>query len=181
LQELASPTSQKSAFEAMSTLQLAVAHDFDDDRSIGDFAGDDDFKEEIFSARVVQIVMDVSQDKEKYPPCFYHPTCSVLFFLCSNNTDLATTFVANGGVEFLLERLETFSSNQFLLITVFALYKAVIESLDENESAAFAGMTLGKLVDVFQLNFETQDERFYHHYCSVVGSSFDPGHEVSNN
>jgi hypothetical protein len=79
---------------------------------LGDFVGDDDFKEEIFSARVIQVVMDVSQDKEEFPPRFYHLACSVLYDLCRNNIELATTCVANGGVEFLLETLEAFSSNR---------------------------------------------------------------------
>lgn len=131
---------------------------------IGDFVGDDDFKEEIFYARVVQLLMNVSQDKEEYPAYFYHSVNSVLYCICSNSTDLATTFVANGGVEFLLERLETFSSDQFLLLVIaghmcFAVYKNVIENLDENQSVAFAGMALAKLEWMsFEINFETRDD-----------------------
>jgi hypothetical protein len=182
LQELDHPTSQMSACEAMRTLHQAVVHGFDDDDgSIGDFVGDNDFKEEIFSDRVIQVVMDVSQDKEKYTLTFHHLAYAVLYSLCSDSTELATTFVTNGGVEFLLECLETFSSDQFLLVTCFAVYLAVIESLDDNESAAFVGMTLEKLVDVFELNSETQDEKFYMHYCTAVGSSFGPGNEVNFN
>jgi hypothetical protein len=181
LQELDHPSCKMSACEAMNTLRRAVVADFDEDDFIGAFVGDDDFKEEIFSARVIQVVMDVSQEKEEYPPSFYHFAYSVLYLLCSDSTELATTFMANGGVAFLLESLETFSSDQFLLVTCFALYKGVIESLDTNESVAFTGMTLGKLVDVFQLNLETQNGYFYQHYCIAVGSNFGPGCEVSNN
>jgi hypothetical protein len=75
---------------------------------------------------------------------------------------------------------DTFSSDQFLLIACFAVYGAAIEDLDKKESTAFLGMTLGKVVDVFQLNFETQDVFFYRHYCFAVGSSFGPGREVNN-
>jgi hypothetical protein len=63
LQELDNPTIPMSTYEAMYVLQQTLCEDFDDDDSIGDFVGDDDFKEEIFSARVIQVVMDVSQDK----------------------------------------------------------------------------------------------------------------------
>ena len=146
LQELDHPTSQMGAFKAMSMLLQTVCHDFDYYGSSGDFSGDDDFKEEIFSARVIQVVMDVSHDKEEYPPLFYPSAYSILYILCRNDTELATTFVTNGGVEFLLECLETSSSDQVHLITCITLYKAVIKNLDTNESAAFVGMTLEKLV-----------------------------------
>jgi hypothetical protein len=181
LQELESPAFTLSAYEAMLTLHQAIFHDFDDDDFIlCAFVGDDDFKEEIFSARVIQVVMDVSQDKEEYPPHFYHLAYSVLYLLCSDSTDLATILVTNGGVDFLLECLETFSSDHFLLITCFAIYIGVIESLDEIDRVPFVGMTLGKLVEVFQLNFESQDGYFYRHYCNAIGISFGPGCEVNN-
>jgi hypothetical protein len=45
----------------------------------------------------------------------------------------------------------------------------------------FAVMTFGKLVDVFELNIETQDEEFYFHCCLAVASSFRPGFYVNNN
>jgi hypothetical protein len=181
LQELDHPTCKMSTYAAMSILHLTVCHDFNDYGSIGDFSGDDDFKEEIFSARVIQVVMDASQDKEEYPPGFYHSARLVFYFLCSNNTELATTFVANGGVAFLLECLEAFSSDQYLLISCFGVHSTVIESLGEDESTTFVGMTLEKVVDVFELNFETQNEQFYRHYCFFVGSSFRPGRRVNNN
>jgi hypothetical protein len=155
LQELGHPTCKMSTCEAMRTLHTTVSCSFRHDHGahgcvgVGDFAGDDDFKEEIFSARVVQVVMDVSRDKEKYPWLFYQLASNILSLLCCENAELANAFVANGGVEFLLEYLETFSSDEFLLMTCFAIYKGIIESLDTNESVAFAGMTLEKLVDVF--------------------------------
>jgi hypothetical protein len=176
LQELESPSSERSAYEAMETLYKAVIRDFDDDpsESIGDFVGDDDFKEEIFSARVVQVVMDVSQDKNAYPPNFYHLSCCALHSLCCDNVELANAFLAHDGDAFLLESLEAFSSDQFLLTSCFTVHNAVIESLDEIESAAFAGMTLGKLVDVFELNLETADAKFYQHYCLAVSIGLGP-------
>jgi hypothetical protein len=176
LQELGDPTSKMSTWEAMETLRTEACLDFFDlDGSIGDFVGDDDFKEEIFSARVIQVLITVAQDKKAYPPKFYRSGIILLYFFCSDNTEFATTFAANGGVEFLLETLEAFSSNQPLLDTCFLVYRAVIESLDENESAAFAGMTLGKLVDVFELNYETADEEFYKNYCVALGNNLKPG------
>jgi hypothetical protein len=181
LQELGHPTCKTSTIKAMETLHHALGRDFDEDDFIGDFVGDDDFKEEIFSARVIQVVMEVSQDKEEYTLNFHHQACGILFNLCGNSTELATTFVTNGGVEFLLECLETFSLDQFLLITCFAVYMNVNLTLDRNESVAFAGRTLEKLVDAFELNFETQTGHFYHHYCIAVGSSFGPGCQVSHN
>jgi hypothetical protein len=166
LQELDHPTSDLNAFVAMCMLHRAA------------FSGDDDFKEEIFSARVIQVVMDVSRDRKAYHPRFYHIAYSILINLCSNNTELTTTFVANGGVEFLLECLETFSSDQFLLGVCFTLHRVVAESLDEKDSAAFAGMTLEKLVDAFELNYRTADGMLYQHYCVTVAHSFSPGREV---
>jgi hypothetical protein len=77
-----------------------------------------------------------------------------------------------------LEALEDFSSNQYLLIFCFAVCKAVIKSLDKNESVAFAGITLEKLVDVFQLNVDTADEELYVNYCyaaSMSSMSLPPG------
>jgi hypothetical protein len=182
LQELVHRTCKTSTIEGMETIHRALCHDFgDEDGSTGAFAGDDDFKEEIFSARVIHIIMDASQDKEEYPPKFYHLAWSTLNFLCQN-AELPNAFVSNGGVEFLLEYLETFSSDQFLLATCFRVYNDIIESLDTNESVAFAGMTLGKLVDVFQLNIETHDENLYCQYCIAIGSTFGPGcREVSHN
>jgi hypothetical protein len=182
LQELESPSSQLIDYEALRTLNnIWLSHSFEEfDGSIGDFVGDDDFKEEIVSVRVVQVLITVVQDKKAYPPKFYAATCSALFFLCSDNSELATAFVANGGVEFLLETLEAFSSNQPLLCICFVLHKAVIESLgvNGNESEAFAGMTLEKLVDVFELNYETADEQFYKFYCFSVGHSFGTGFDL---
>jgi hypothetical protein len=51
LQELDHPTCKMSACDAMITLGQAVYDDFGDDGdgSAGEFAGDDDFKEEIFT------------------------------------------------------------------------------------------------------------------------------------
>jgi hypothetical protein len=183
LQELESPASTLSAHEAMKTLHQAVFHDFDDeDGSIGDFAGDDEFKVEIFSARVVQVVMDASpRDKEAFPFNFYHLACSVLFSLCNDNTELANAFVAHDGALFLLEYLEAFSSDQFLLLSCFMLYRAVIESLDDIDKLSFAGMTLGKIVEVFEVNYETSNEYLYEQYCVVVTFSFSPGCKVKNN
>ena len=182
LRELESPTSPLSAYEAMKTLHQAVVHDFnDEDGPIGAFVGDDEFKVEIFAARVIRVVMDVSEDNEAFPPNFYHLACGILSLLCWDNTELSNAFVANSGVEFLLEYLEAFSSDRFLLITCFGLHRAISKSLDDNESAAFKGMTLTKIVDVFELNSETQDEHFYRRYCYSVGSSFGPGREVNNN
>jgi hypothetical protein len=180
LQELDHPTSQISAGEAMSMLLQTICDCFDDDGSIGDFVGDNDFKEEIFSDRVIQVVMDVSQDKEEYPPSFYKAAHVILYSLCSKSTELATTFTANGGVKFLLECLVTFSSDQSLLVTCFAVYNAVIESLGKNESVTFAAMSLAKLVDVFELNYKTAHGMLYRHYCVAVSHSFGPGHEVNN-
>jgi hypothetical protein len=175
LQELGDPTSKMSTWEAMETLRTEACLDFFDlDGSIGDFVGDDDFKEEIFSARVIQVLITVAQDKKAYPPKFYRSGIILLYFFCSDNTEFATTFTANGGVEFLLETLEVFSSHQRVLPTCFALHNAVIDSLDEHESAAFAGMTLGKLVDVFELNLETADAKFYQHYCLAVSIGLGP-------
>jgi hypothetical protein len=43
-------------------------------------------------------------------------------------------------------------------------------------------MTLAKIVDVFELNSKTANEKFYYSYCNVVGMSFSgPGREVNNN
>jgi hypothetical protein len=101
----------------------------------------------------------VSRNKEEYPPGFYHSACGILCIVCSESTELATTFV-DGGVEFFLETLEAFSSDQFILISCFGVHKAVIESLNANESVSLSGMTLEKLLDVVQLNFEIADETF---------------------
>jgi hypothetical protein len=153
----------------MKTLHHAVCNDFNcPDGSIGDFVGDDDFKEEIFSAKVVQVVMDVSQDKEEYPSHFYRLTSNMLSLLCCEKAELANAFVANGGVAFLLEYLETLSSNQMLLRVGFELYRFILHSLNTNEAADFAGMILGKLVDVFELNYETADDFLYCRYCTAV-------------
>jgi hypothetical protein len=104
VRELQNPTSVVSAHEAMETLHHAVCHDFDDlDGSIGAFEGDDNFKEEIFSARVIQVIITVSQDQEEYPLSFYHCAGSILSLLCYSNTELADAFAANGGVEFILD------------------------------------------------------------------------------
>jgi hypothetical protein len=105
------------------------------------------------------------------PSLFYRPTPFILLLLCSESAELASAFVANRGVAFLLEYLETFSSDQVLLRAGFALYRGVIEGLDNNASVAIAGMILGKLVDIFELNIETADEDFYFHYCSAVSMS----------
>jgi hypothetical protein len=147
------------------------------DGSIGDFVGNDDFKEEISSALVVQAVMDVAQDKYSYSPPFYGSACSEIYFLCYKNTELATAFVASSGVEFLLETLEDFTSDQPLLLACFAVHRAVIESLDGSEREHFAGMTLETLLDVAELNFERADEQFYQYYCVAVLNSFGPGLE----
>jgi hypothetical protein len=180
VQELNRPASVMSAHEAMKTLCWAVCLDFDvHGGSIGVFVGDDDFKEEIFSARVIQVIIiyTVSQDKDEYPSNFYHCGCCILYLLCSDNTELADVFVAHDGVEFLLESLEAFSSDQFLLTRCFTIHVSVMGSLSENRSAAFAGMMiLGKLVDVFELNYETANEMLYYQYCVDVGNSlFLPG------
>jgi hypothetical protein len=105
-------------------------------------------------------------------PDFFLLSCSAFSFLCSNNTELATAFVTNGGVEFLLEYLENFCSNQHLVHACFVLHKFVIESLDGIEQSSFAGRTLEHVVDVFVLYYETQDEQFYQHYCFAVANSF---------
>jgi hypothetical protein len=114
LQELGNPTSKRNTFEAMITLirDIWASKSFEEtDGSIGDLVGDDVFKEEIFSARVIQDLITVSQDKDEFPAEFYKSVSYVFFFLCDDNIELSTTFVANGGVEFLLETLEAFSSN----------------------------------------------------------------------
>jgi hypothetical protein len=177
LQELDYPTSIVSTSEAMGILNdVWMGDSFEEiDGSIGDFVGDDDFKEEIFSARVIQAVMDVAQDKISYPPSFYGSAYSVMYFLCCKNTELATIFVANGGVKFLLETLEDFSSDQPLLLACFALHKAIIETLDGNEREYFAAMTLETLLEVAEINSESADEQFYQYYCVAVLNSFRPG------
>jgi hypothetical protein len=177
LGELDFPTSVLRTSEAMSILNdIWMSDSFEEiDGSIGDFVGDDDFKEEIFSARVMRAVMDVAQDKVSYHPLFYGSACSVLYYLCYKNTELATTFVMNGGVEFLLETLDDFSSDQPLLLACFALHKAVIASLDGKERDYFAGLTLEMLLDVAELNFESADEQFYQYYCVAALNSFRPG------
>ncbi len=162
LEELDYPTSISRTVEAMHTLNdIWMSDSFEEiDGSIGDFVGDDDFREEIFSARVIQSVMDVAQDKQSYPPPFYGSACSVLYSLCYKNTELATTFVANGGVDFLLETLEDFPWDQPLLLACFAVHRAVIESIDGGERERFAGLTLETLLDVAALNFDSAGEHF---------------------
>jgi hypothetical protein len=173
VQELSSPTSMLSACEAMLTLSLAVFHDFDDlDGSIGVFEGDDDFKEEIFSARVIQVLITVSQDKEEYPSTFYHAVCSIVSLLCDDNTELANAFVVLDGVEFLLETLDTFSSDQFLLAGCFLASRTIFENLNASESPALMGMLLGKLMAVFEVNYKTANEAFYLEYCLGVARVF---------
>jgi hypothetical protein len=170
VQELSSPASMMSGYEAMKTLHQAVGRDFDNhDGTIGDFVGDDDFKGEIFSARVIQVVITAAKVKEENPPNIYHLAGGILCQLCFDSTELADAFVAHNGGGFLLESLEAFSSDQFLLLTYFALYSAVVASLNENKSAGT--MTLRKLVDVFELNYETADETLYYQYCQCVGNS----------
>jgi hypothetical protein len=116
LQELQNPASTLCAYEAMEKLHRAVRYySYGLDGSIGDFEGDDEFLKEIFSARIVQVVMDVIQGKEEYPPRFYRLACGIVSVLCWDNTELANAFVAHDGVEFLLETLETLSSIQVLL------------------------------------------------------------------
>jgi hypothetical protein len=179
LQELDSPASVISAYEAMETLRQAVFDDFDDH-----FVGDDDFKEEIFSARVIQVVITVAKDTEEYPPKFYHCACGILSLLCLDSTELADAFVAHNGVEFLLESLEAFSSDQHLVMTYFSVHTSVVASLNENDSATFAVMMIQKLVDVFELNYETANEKLYCQYCQCVGTSLfhsDVLHEVTKN
>jgi hypothetical protein len=173
VQELSSPASMLSACEAIDTLFAAVLHEFDDDNEYkGDFMGDDDFKEEIFSARVIQVLITVSQDKEEYPPFFYHHVCSILAIICDHNTELVNAFVALDGVEFLLETLETFSSNQFLLAACFLACRIILENLNASESSALVGMILEKLVEVFELNDKIADENLYYTYCLGVAHSF---------
>jgi hypothetical protein len=115
LQELESPASTLFAYEAMEKLHKAVCYvSYDLDGSIEDFEDDDDeFLKEIFSARIVQVVMDVI--KEEHPPRFYCLACGILSLLCWDDTELAKAFVLHDGAEFLLETLETLSSNQVLL------------------------------------------------------------------
>jgi hypothetical protein len=178
LQELENPDCSLSANAAMETLKQAVGHDFDDTHGfIGDFVGDDDFKEEIFSARVVHVVMDVAKDKAKYPELFYHHACGLLHSLCLDSIERSTAFVAHGGVEFLLEALEASSSDEFLLISCFGLHWGVIGGLSKKESASFAGKTLGKLLDVVELHSKTCDADFYTFSCHSVGICFRPGLE----
>jgi hypothetical protein len=183
LQELDYPTSVLRTSEAMSALNdIWMRDSFEEiDGFIGDFVGDDDFKEEIFSVHVIQAVMDVVQDKKSYPPTFYGSACSVLYYLCCKNTELATIFVENNGVEFLLETLEDFSSNQPLLLACFALHRAIIETLDGKERECFAAMTLEMLLEVAELNSESADEQFYQYYCVAVMNSFRPGLDLRVN
>jgi hypothetical protein len=183
LEELDFPTSISRTSDAMRILNdIWMSGSFEEmDGSIGDFVGDDDFKEEIFSARVIQAVMDVVQDKYSYSSPFYGSACCVLYFLCYKNTELATAFVASSGVEFLLETLEDFTSDQPLLLACFAVHRAVIESLDGSEREYFAGMTLETLLDVAELNFDSADEQFYQYYCVAVLNSFRPGLDLKVN
>lgn len=136
-----------------------------------DFVGDEEFLK-IFSARIIQVVMDVSQDKDEFPPSFYRYACGILFLLCCENTERADAFVANDGAVFLLDYLESFTSNLPVLISCFEFHRVILRSLNANESAAFAGMILGKLVDVFELNHETTDVLFYQCYCLALCSTF---------
>jgi hypothetical protein len=178
LQELENPDSELSANAAMAKLKQAVVHDFEEiDQPLGDFVGDDDFKEEIFSARVVHVVMDVAKDTDAYCKLFYQYAYGVLHLLCVDNNELSSAFVAHGGVEFLLEALEAFSSYETLLISCFTVHSAVIDSLGKKESASFAGMTLGKLLDVIELHYKTCDQKFYIYYCLSMATCFRPGLE----
>jgi hypothetical protein len=182
LQELSNPTFPLQTYFAIEKLHQTVVHDFEEIfEPIGDFVGDDDFKEEIFSARVIQVLIAVARDKAEYPTFFYHYVCTTLQLLCLDSTERSTAFVAHGGVEFLLEALEAFSPNEFLLIPCFGLHWAVIQSLGKYGSASFGEMTLGKLLDVFKLHAETADEVFYIHYCLSVGSCFRPGLILNEN
>jgi hypothetical protein len=119
LQELECPAFTLSTRKAMKKLyQVIINYVKDQDGSItGDFVGDEEFLKEIFSARVVLIVMDASQDKEEFPPCFYQYACDILSLLFRENTELADAFVAHDGAVFLLEYLESFSSNRPILIS----------------------------------------------------------------
>jgi hypothetical protein len=174
VQELESPTSLLSTNEAMQTLCQTVCFDFDDhDGSIGVFMGDNDFKEEIFSARVIQVVITVANFNEEYHPNFYYYAGVILSLICSDSTELADAFVAHAGVAFFVESLEAFSLDQFLLSRCFSVCATITASLMANESAAFAGMLiLEKLVDVFDLNYQTANEMLYKKYCLCVGNIF---------
>jgi hypothetical protein len=83
LQELGNPTSKTSTYEAMKTFEAMSVFVCDAwarnrveeiDGSIGDFVGgffgDDDFKEELFSAQVIQDLITVAQDKNASPRFF---------------------------------------------------------------------------------------------------------------
>jgi hypothetical protein len=80
LQELGYPTSVLRTSEAMRTLNdIWMSDSFEEiDGFIGVFVGEDDFNEEIFSARVIQAVMDVAQDKKSFPPTLYGSACPIL-------------------------------------------------------------------------------------------------------
>jgi hypothetical protein len=173
VQELESPASLLSTSESMQTLCSTVCFDFDDQNgSIGDFMDDDGFKDEIFSARVIQVVITAAKVNEEYDSHVYYCAGAILSMICFENTELTDTFVALDGVEFLLESLEAFSSDQLLLSGCISGCAIIMPSLNANESADFAAMLiLEKLVDVFELNYQTADELLYYKYCLCVGNS----------
>jgi hypothetical protein len=82
--------------EAMEKIHTTVADGFHDDGdSKGEFVGDDDFKLEIFSVNVLQVIINAITADKEYPPVFDHWALGILFVFGSNHNKKMATFLSS--------------------------------------------------------------------------------------
>jgi hypothetical protein len=131
LQELGNPTFLLDTWGSNCFIETG--------ESIGDFFSDDDFKEELLTARANQDLITVAHDENALPKIF---SVNLLCLLLSLQQQHHRFHGERGGVEFPSQSLEAFSSNQPLVHACFAIRRFVIERLDGiDEKSSFAGMT----------------------------------------
>jgi hypothetical protein len=133
----------------MKTLHQAVCHDFDDEGGSIMLSQGRRIQGRDLAARVVQVVMDVRKQRLRlrhlaqasYPP-----------------VGIALGFKAFGEQWSLIpfETLKPLFDRFPLDLMLWGVHRAVIGSLDDNESASFAGMTLSETSGC--LSFELNPE-----------------------
>jgi hypothetical protein len=158
----ASPTALQEALGKVTGAICVGFHDNSNDAGV--FATDKDFKEEVFSAQIVcDLLTAVKIAKGGANGDHLHflcgKVCVTLLQLPQDAPELVNAPFANGGVNFVMEAMETYPSDESLVLACLGIFLLVFRSnLFPPEALALA--VLEKTLDAMEAHPNTSDDIF---------------------
>jgi hypothetical protein len=158
--------------EAMQEVDAALYHGF---RDTGYFCSDEDFKAEIFSARVVGVILSAAKRAKHAPTNFYTSVCRIQLQLANHSEEISDAIRVHGGVAYIIDLMETFPHDEGLILCGVGVTINVFFGVGES---SLAESFFEKLLDAMEMHHYDSDDVFYHFFCTAMECILMKGSEA---